>query len=140
MDSRAHYATTIVTRKVVGRHLGHRTPVARREVRQEAVADLAGHIVQPRCLPVQLIEPGERGVEVGLVEDLDAAVEIAVGYANDDCPPFGIKALLRSAACGVGHDRSQLIQPMHRFDVDSDVWREVPQGGKIARQILPLGC
>ena len=36
-DPGAHHPPTIVAANVVGQHLGHRVPVARREVRQEAL-------------------------------------------------------------------------------------------------------
>ena len=36
----------------------------------------------------------ERGVEVGLVEDLDAAVKVAIEREKVDHPPLGVEALL----------------------------------------------
>ena len=48
-DSRADHPTAILIGQVVGQDLRHGVPIARRKVRQEAVAYLAGRVLQPRC-------------------------------------------------------------------------------------------
>ena len=48
--------------------LGHRVPVAGREARREALVYSACGVFKPRRRPAELIEPRERGIEVGLVE------------------------------------------------------------------------
>ncbi len=63
-DPGVHDPTTIVGGNVVGQHLGHRVPVAGREVRQEALVHSACRVFQPRRRPAELVEAGERGVEV----------------------------------------------------------------------------
>ena len=122
-----HHATAIVDETVVGQDLGHRVPVAGREVRQEALIHSACRVFQPRRLRVQFLEPGERGVEVCLVEDFAAADQVAFDRENVDHPPLGVEALLRGPMRGVGDDRSEVAQPVHSLDVDADVRREVPR-------------
>src|SRR6516165_11660999 len=38
----------------------------------------------------------------------------------------------------MGDDRSETAEPMHRLDVDTEVWREIPEGadgrGRVARR------
>ena len=34
----------------------------------------------------------------------------------------------------MGDDRSEIAQPMHRLDVDAEVWREVPDGADVCGQ------
>ena len=76
-DPGVHHPTTIVMRNVVGQDLGHGVPVAGREVRPEAFGYSACCVLQPRRRPAELVEPGERGVEVGLVEELAAVDQVA---------------------------------------------------------------
>ena len=66
-----HHATAIVAKTVVGQNVGHRRPVLGAQVRKEAFGRLACGVLKPPCLQVQLVEPGERGVEVFLIEQLD---------------------------------------------------------------------
>ena len=76
-DARVYHSTAIVAGNVVGQHLGHRVPVAGREVRPDALVHSACRVFQPRCRSAELIEPRERGVEVCLVEDLAAVDQVA---------------------------------------------------------------
>ena len=77
-DPGVHHPTTIVIGNVVGHDLGHGVPVAGREVRLEALVYSACRVFQPRRRPTELVEPGERGVEVCLVEHLAAVDQVAV--------------------------------------------------------------
>ena len=43
-------------------------------------------------------------------------------------PPLGVEALLRGPVALMGDDRSKVVEPMHRLDMDAEVWREVPNG------------
>ena len=65
-----HDPTAIVGANIFGEELCHRVPVAGREVRPEAFVDSACRVFQLRRRTAQLVEAGERGVEVGLVEDV----------------------------------------------------------------------
>ena len=87
--------------------LGHRGPVAGLEVGQEAVISLGCRVFQPRRLRVQFVKSGERGVEVCLVEDFDAAEQVAFDCENVDHPPLGIKALWRGPFQHLGRDGSE---------------------------------
>ncbi len=71
-DTRVHHSTTIVQGNVIGQHLRHGVPVAGREARLEALDHSACRVFQPRRRPAELVEPGERSVEVCLVEDFAA--------------------------------------------------------------------
>ena len=77
-DSRAHHPTAIVTGNVVGQYLRHGVPVAGREVRQEALAQLACRVFQPWDRSAELVEPRDRGVYVCLVEYLAAVDQVAI--------------------------------------------------------------
>ena len=77
-DSGVHDPSTIVDGDVLGQYLCHRAPVTGREVRPEALVHLACRVFQPRRRTTEFVEPRERGVEVCLVEHLDAVDQIAV--------------------------------------------------------------
>ena len=96
--------------------LRHRVPVAGREARPEAVGRSACGVFQSRRRPTELVEPRERGVDVGLVEDLDPADQVAFDRQKIDHPPLGVEALLRGPVGHVGDDRSEVAQPMHGLD------------------------
>ena len=76
-DSGTHHATAIVAVTLVGHYLGHRVPVAGREVRQEALVCARCRVLQLRRWMGELFEPRERGVEVRLVEELAAVDQVA---------------------------------------------------------------
>ena len=118
---------------VVGQYLGHGVPVAGREVRQEALGHSACRVFQPRCRTAELVESRERGVEVCLVEYLEAVDQVAFDRQKVDRPPLGVEALLRGPMRRVGDDRSEVAQPMHSLDVDAEVRREVPDGTDVSR-------
>ena len=67
-DPPAYHPAAIVIAHVVGQHLGHRGPVAGREVRPKAVVCSACRVFQWWRLRAELVEPRERGVDVCLVE------------------------------------------------------------------------
>ena len=93
-DPGVHDPTAIVDGYVVGQHLGHRVPVAGREVRLEALVHSACRVFQLRRRPAEFVEPRERGVEVCLVEELAAVDQVAVDRREADLPPLGVEALL----------------------------------------------
>ena len=76
-DPGVHDPTAIVADNVVGQHLRHRVPVAGREVRPEALVYSACRVFQPRRRSAEFVEPGERGVEICLVEELAAVDQVA---------------------------------------------------------------
>src|ERR1700731_5459102 len=78
--------------------------------------------------PAELIEPRKRGVEVCLVEDFATVDQVAVDHQEVDRPPLGVESLLRAPMALVGNDSSGTVEPMHRLNVDAEVWREVPNG------------
>ena len=120
-DAGIHDSTTIVVEYVLGQCFGHGGPVAGREVRPHALVYPAGRVFQPRRRPAEFVESGERGVEVCLVEHLAAVDQLAFDRQKSDLPPLGVEALLRGPMRRMGDDRSEVAQPMHRLDVDSDV-------------------
>ena len=79
-----HHATTIVNRDGVGHRFGHRDPVTAREVSLEAVVDSACRVFQPRRLTPELIEAGDCGFDVCLVEYLAATDQITVDRQKFD--------------------------------------------------------
>ena len=68
-----------------------RVPVAGREVRMEALVHLGCRVFQPRCRPAEFLEPRERGLEIGLVENLAAVNSIAADYEEASYTPFGVE-------------------------------------------------
>ena len=66
-----------------------------------------------------------RGVEVRLVEYLGAIDQFAVNRENLDPTPLGVKALLRGPVGRVSDDCSEVGQPMHGLDIDTDVLVEL---------------
>ena len=75
----------------------------------------------------------KRCVEVGLVENLEAADQVAFDREDVDHPPLGVEALWRGPVRRVGDDRSEVAKPMHGLDVDVDVGDEVLQSGTEVR-------
>ena len=71
---------------VVGQHLGHGVPVAGREARLEALVHSACRVLQPRRRRLELVESGECGVEVGLVENFAAVDQVAFDRQDDRSP------------------------------------------------------
>ena len=76
-DPAVHHPTAIVGKKCRRPTSRPCVPLAGREVLPEALAHLACRVFQPRRLRLQFIEAGERGVQVCLVEELDAADQVA---------------------------------------------------------------
>ena len=134
-DSRVHDPAAIVDGYIVGQYLRHGVPVAGREVRQEALAHLACRVFQPRRLRVQFLKAGERGVEVCLVEDFAAVDQVAFDRHEVDHSPLGVEALSRGPMRRIGDDRSEIAEPMHRFDVEAEVRREVPKRRDAVRSL-----
>ena len=76
---------------------------------QEALVHLACRVFQsPPRLRVKLLEAGERGVEVGLVEELAAADPVTVDHQYADLTGLGFDALLPGRMRRVGDDRSEV--------------------------------
>jgi hypothetical protein len=67
-ESDIHHAVAIFDEGVVGQYLGHRRPVTGPEVRKKAFLCSTCSVFKSPRLRVQLLEVGERGVEVFLVE------------------------------------------------------------------------
>ena len=63
-----HDSTPIFNGKVVGQHLRHYVPVLGREARLKALIHSTCSVFQLCSRLAELVEPRERGVEVGLVE------------------------------------------------------------------------
>ena len=70
----------------------------RREMRREALGHLACRVFQPRCRPVELFEPRDRGVEVRLVEYFAAADHFAFDRHHGD-PATRRRSPLREVPC-----------------------------------------
>ena len=79
----------------------------------------------PRRL-AEFLEPRDGGVEVILVEEFDAADQIAFERENRILSPFGLEAVLRGAMRRLGDDNPEVAQAMHDLDVHIDVRRVVP--------------
>ncbi len=47
--------------------------------------------------------------------------QVAFDREQVDHPPLGIEALLRGPMRRMGDDRSEVVQPMHRLDIDAEV-------------------
>ena len=125
---------------VVGQCLGHGVPVAGREVRKEALEHLACRVFQPRCRPAELVEPRERGVDVGLVEKFAAVDQVAVDGQEVDHPPLGREAVGRGPMRRMGDDRSKVAQPVHGLDVVGSVGRDLPRGADDCGQVTGREC
>ena len=67
-DPRAHHPAAIVIAHVFGQYPGHGIPVAGREVRLKVFKHLGCGVFQPPRGLAEIVEPCERGVEIGLVE------------------------------------------------------------------------
>ncbi len=91
---------------------------------------LACRVFQSRRLRLQFVKAGERGVEICLVEDFAAGYPVAFDGQGVDRPPLGVEAFRRAPRRRMGDDRSEIVEPMHRLDVDLQVWREIPNGAK----------
>ena len=125
-DPRVYDPPAIVDRDVVGQYLRERIPVAGCEVRRVALGRLACRVFQPPRLRAQLLEPGERGVDVILFVNLHPRsvgkeqkgatplqfVPVCVGAFDDEGgdEPVGVERMygLRPIA-GVGHQCPQLL-------------------------------
>ena len=93
-------------------------PVPGREVRQEALGPL-GLPRFPAAAPagVQFIEAGERGVEVCLVEELDAVDQVARRRSRSATSRHSAsKPSLRRPVCRMRDDRAEVVQPVHGLD------------------------
>ncbi len=56
------------------------------------------------------------------------STQVAFDNRELDHSPFGVEAVSRGPIRLKGDDGSQAAEPMHRLDVDAEVWREVPNG------------
>ena len=93
-DPGVHYPPTIVCGNVVGQYLAHRGPVAGREVHLEALFHLGCRVFQPRRWPAEFVELRKRGIDIGLVENLGAAYQVAFDRHDLDQPPLCVEALV----------------------------------------------
>ena len=79
---------------------------------------------------LQLLKSGDRVVDGCLVEDFAAVDHVAFDRENADHPPLGVETLLGGLIRHVGHDPSEVVQPVHRLDEVVQVRRDVPCGGE----------
>ena len=125
-DPAVYGSPAIVDGKIVGNHFRHGIPVADRVMREEAVGYSACRVFQLLRWLAELVEAGERGVDVCLVENFAAAGQVAVYGQNIDVVPLGVETLLRGPVYLMGDDHSEITQPMHSLDVNVEVRAEVP--------------
>ncbi len=92
----------------VREHLRDCSPIADLEARLEALVHPACRVFQPPRRRVQLIEAGDRGVEVCLVEDFAAVDQVAFDRQHVDPSPFGVEALLGVPMRRIGEDCSEV--------------------------------
>ena len=62
-------------------------------------------------------------------------IDVAFDHQNVDLPPLGGEAFVRNTMCHMGANRSDVVQAVHRLDVDLDVCREVERGTEIGVQL-----
>jgi len=93
--------------------------MSRKPFRRSSCRLSACRVFQSRRLRLQFLEVGERGVEVGLVEDLDTVERVAFDHQKRYLPPLGIKAFSRGPACGLSDDRSEVGEPMNVLGVQN---------------------
>ncbi len=115
--------------------LGHRVPVAGREVRLQALVRPTCRVFQPRLWTAELVEPRERGVEVCLVEEFGATNQIAFDGHELDDPPLRVEALLRGSSNDLGEHRSEIIEPMHSLDVGAEVLLDIPKDTEVSGHV-----
>ena len=89
-ESRTHHPSAIVGGNVVCQCFSDGAPIASREVRREALGNLACRVLQPLRRPAELFELCKRGVEVCLVEDFAAADQVAPDRQKVDRSPLGV--------------------------------------------------
>jgi hypothetical protein len=92
--------------------------------------ELTGH--------AEVVEPRERGLEIGPVEDFEAADRVAFDREKADIPPLGVEPFLRRPIRDMGDDGSEAAQPMHGLDVESEVWRGFPGGADVCDRVPGL--
>ena len=97
--------------------------------------DSACRVFQPRRWSAELVEPGERGVEVCLVEDFAAADQVAFERQKWILRHSASKPSLRGSMQRLGDDRSEIAQPMHSLDVDREVRRQIPSGAEVCGHV-----
>ena len=102
-DPDVHDPTAIVDGKVVGQDLGHRVPVAGREVRHEALVYSACRVFQLRCRSAELVESARarrRGLPRRRLQQ--RLIRSPSTVRDADHPPLGVEALLRGPVrhCG----------------------------------------
>jgi hypothetical protein len=112
-------STTIVCDEIFGHSRGQPIPVAARVARIEALMYLARRVLQQCCGSAEFVEPRERSVEVCLVEQFGAVELLTVDSHQADLSPLGVEARDRSPSRRTGDDGSEIVQPMHRLDVNS---------------------
>lgn len=64
-----HGPAAIVVVVAIGEQVRYSVPVMGRKVRQETLAELAGCVFEPRCRTTEVVEPRQRGIEIGLVKN-----------------------------------------------------------------------
>ena len=97
-DPRTHHPTAIVTGEVVGQCFRHGAPVARRIVATKRSAHLARRVFQLRRQAAELFELRDRGVEVGILENL-AAVTLSPSTVNRSIPRHSASEPSRETPC-----------------------------------------
>ena len=108
-DPGADHRTAIVAAIVVDEDLAYRVPVAGGEVCLEPLVYPCCRVFQRRCRPAEFLEFRDRGVEIYLVECLEAADEIALDRGDEGDSPLGGEAFLRGFLPDMGADAPTLV-------------------------------
>src|SRR6202034_3788975 len=105
-------------------------PFAGSKARKQTLSHADCRVFQPRCLRLKFIKAGERGVEVCLVEDFAVIDSVGVDNHELDASPLGVEAFCRGPVLQMRDDRSETAEPMHRLDLNVNVWRDVPNSAE----------
>jgi hypothetical protein len=118
--------SAILVSDVRSEQFGHRVPVADHERCAETLERSTCQILQSWLFRTQLLELRYGGVEITFSEYLTAPYQVTLDGNEFDIPPLGFEACLRCAMRNLGNDSSSFAEPMHGFDMDLEVWGELP--------------
>ena len=129
------HVTTVIAEILVGQDLGHIVPVARGEVREQSVVNSACGVLQLRRGLAQFVEPGDRGIEICLVEKFGAVDQIAFSRDDFQNSPLGVETLLRGPFSNLSENRSKIVEPVHSLDVGAELLLEIPTGTDVCGHV-----